>query len=185
VAVRVCPVWLGWLLASPIRKLVQNPRKILASHVREGMKALDVGPGMGYFSLSIAEFVGRAGQVVCVDVQEGMLRRLRARARRAGVGDRVATRLASEDSLCLRDLDGTFDFALAFAVAHEVPDRHRLMQEIRAALKPGASFLLAEPVGHVDAAAFADTVGLAKDAGMEMVEAPVIARSRSALFRPL
>jgi hypothetical protein len=56
---RVCPWWLGWLLASPIRKLRHDPARILAPHVREGMTVLEPGPGMGFFTLELArpEFV--------------------------------------------------------------------------------------------------------------------------------
>jgi len=39
----VCPVWVGYLLASPLRKLLQNPDKILAPYVKPGMTVLDVG----------------------------------------------------------------------------------------------------------------------------------------------
>ena len=38
---RVCPWWLGYLLASSLRKLWQDPREILAPFVREGQKVLE------------------------------------------------------------------------------------------------------------------------------------------------
>ena len=47
---RVCPWWLGYFLASPIRQwLGQDPIKILSPYVREGMIVLEPGPGMGFF----------------------------------------------------------------------------------------------------------------------------------------
>ena len=48
---RVCPWWLGYFLASPIRKLVHDPRSILEAYVKSGMTALDIGCAMGFFSL--------------------------------------------------------------------------------------------------------------------------------------
>ena len=42
-AKHVCPVWVGYLLASPLRKLFHNPKKILGPYVEEGMKVLDIG----------------------------------------------------------------------------------------------------------------------------------------------
>jgi 2-polyprenyl-3-methyl-5-hydroxy-6-metoxy-1,4-benzoquinol methylase len=57
-AQRVCPIWVGYLLASPVRKLYQNPKKILGAYVREGMKILDIGCAMGFFSLPLAEMTG-------------------------------------------------------------------------------------------------------------------------------
>jgi hypothetical protein len=42
-AKKVCPVWIGHLLASPLRRLVQNPKKILEPYVTNGMTVLDFG----------------------------------------------------------------------------------------------------------------------------------------------
>ena len=46
-----CPWWLGYLLASPLRRLFENPTTRLAPYVREGMFVLEPGPGMGFFAL--------------------------------------------------------------------------------------------------------------------------------------
>lgn len=55
---RVCPWWLGYLLASPLRRLLQNPDGILKPHVKEGMCVLDIGCGRGFFSLPLAKLAG-------------------------------------------------------------------------------------------------------------------------------
>lgn len=44
---RVCPWRLGYLLASPVRKLLQDPHRILLPYVRAGMTVLEPGPGWG------------------------------------------------------------------------------------------------------------------------------------------
>ncbi len=178
----VCPVWLGYLLANPLRKLVQHPTKILSPYVEPGMTTLDIGPGMGFFSLPMAEMVGAQGNVICVDLQEGMLRRLQARAQKAGVASRIETRVCREDSLCLNDLNGKIDFILAFAMVHEVPDAARLLKELAETLKPGGRLLISEPSGHVSAQHFEQTVALAKQNGLALVETPVIRGGRSALL---
>ncbi|MDP3040230.1 MAG: methyltransferase domain-containing protein, partial [Deltaproteobacteria bacterium] len=72
----VCPVWLGYFLASPFRRLFQNPWKILEPYVQKDMKVLDVGPGMGFFSLPLAQRVGPKGKGIGVDLQEKMLQSL-------------------------------------------------------------------------------------------------------------
>ena len=66
-AERVCPVWVGYFLTSPIRKLFQNPQKILSPYVENGMKVLDIG--CGFFSLPLAQMVGSKGKAISVDVQ--------------------------------------------------------------------------------------------------------------------
>ena len=73
---RVCPWWLGYLLASPIRKLVYDPRSILGAYVKPGMTALDIGCAMGFFSLPLARLAGPRGKIICVDLQEKMLQLL-------------------------------------------------------------------------------------------------------------
>jgi ubiquinone/menaquinone biosynthesis C-methylase UbiE len=167
---RVCPWWIGHLLASPIRRLVHDPRAIVGPHVREGMTLLDVGCAMGYFSLPMARMVGAAGRVVCVDVQERMLHTLRRRAEREGLSPRLDLRLAGSQGMGLADLDGVVGFALAFAVMHEIPDRARALGEIASALVADGRLLIAEPRHHVSAADFETTLSLARERGLEVVE---------------
>lgn len=83
--------------------LFQNPEKILAPHVRTGMRVLDVGYAMGFFSLPMARLVGPNGRVVCVDLQQKMLDSLTRRARRAQVLDRIEVRRCGTDSLSIED----------------------------------------------------------------------------------
>src|SRR5437867_3779272 len=73
----VCPWWIGYILASPVRKLMHNPHTILAPYVNKGMTVLDFGSAMGFFSIPLAQMVGPAGKVICVDMQEKMLERLK------------------------------------------------------------------------------------------------------------
>jgi len=54
---------------------------------------------MGFFSLPLARMVGPNGKVLCVDLQEKMLRSLHKRALKAGVADRIISRLSARSSL--------------------------------------------------------------------------------------
>jgi ubiquinone/menaquinone biosynthesis C-methylase UbiE len=173
---------MGWLLASPLRKLLQDPAEILAPHVREGMTVLEPGPGMGFFTLELARRVGPRGRVVAVDLQAQMLAGLRRRAARAGLAERIETRQASEHSLCVDDLAGQVDLVVAFAMVHELPDAGRFFAEARRALRPGGRLLLAEPAGHVSAQAFEATLQAAERAGFRRGEAPAVRRSLTAVL---
>jgi hypothetical protein len=49
----VCPWWIGYFLLIPWRQFIHDPKRILSPYVREGMTVLEVGPGMGYFTLTL------------------------------------------------------------------------------------------------------------------------------------
>jgi len=179
----VCPWWLGYFLISPVRRLFNDPSRILRPFVRENMTVLEIGPGMGYFSLPLAQYVGGQGRVVCVDIQEKMLKRLRARARKAGVLERIITVCATGDSLCIGAYEGKADFALAFAVVHEVPDQEALFRQIHSALKTGALLLVAEPQGHVTPEQFQKTLDIAQHTGLSVERRLDISKNLSALLK--
>jgi ubiquinone/menaquinone biosynthesis C-methylase UbiE len=163
----MCPWWIGYFLLIPFRRFFQHPEKILTPFVREGMTVLEVGPGMGYFTLPLARLVGASGNVICVDVQEKMLSVLSKRARRVGVEKRISLVRADEDSLRTEAFEGKADFAMVFAVAHEVPDQGRMFEQIWQTLRPGASLLFCEPTGHVTQEEFRRSIDLARSKGFE------------------
>jgi len=161
---------------------VQNPHRILAPYVRTGMTVLDVGSAMGFFSLPMAEMVGPGGKVVCVDAQPGMLRVLRRRAAKTGLADRVQTHESTAHAIGLHARDGTFDFALAFTVLHEVGNLSGFLHEIFALLKPGALFLLTEPIKRVSRIDFDRTISLAQAQGFAGTDHPRIRLSHTAVL---
>jgi SAM-dependent methyltransferase len=182
---RVCPWWLGYFLLNPFRRIGQNPRQILAPYVHEGMTVLEPGPGMGFFTLELLRMVGNGGRVIAVDIQPKMLARLKRRAQKSGLLERLETRLASADSMGIEDLRGSVDFTLAFAVVHEFPNAARFFAEAATASRSGAQLLLAEPNGHVKTTDFEAELRVADEAGFKMVNRPAIRRSQAAVMRKL
>ncbi len=180
---RVCPWWLGYVLASPLRRLLQDPVAVVKPYIREGMTVLEPGPGMGFFTVPMARQVGASGRVVAVDIQPRMIAGLKRRLAKDGLLERTDARLAPSDSLGLQDLRGKVDFALAMAVVHEMPSSRRFFVEIADAMKPGATLLLAEPSGHVKKDAFDAELQDAAAAGLEVSGRPVIPRSQVALLK--
>jgi ubiquinone/menaquinone biosynthesis C-methylase UbiE len=181
---RVCPWWLGYLLASPLRRLMANPRKLLAPYVHEGT-VLEPGPGMGFFTLELARLVGVSGRVVALDIQSKMLDGLKRRLAKAGLLERVDIRLVQPDSMRLDDLAGSVDCALAFAVVHEMPSASSFFAELSRALKPDGSILFAEPACHVKAALWNAELEAASQAGFIVADHPHIRRSHVALLKKL
>jgi ubiquinone/menaquinone biosynthesis C-methylase UbiE len=180
---RVCPWWLGYLLASPLRRLMANPRKLLAPYVHEGMTVLEPGPGMGFFTVELARLVGASGRVVALDIQSKMLERLKRRLAKAALLERVDIRLVQPDSMRLDDLAGSVDFALAFAVVHEMPSASSFFAELSRTLKPGGSILFAEPAGYVKTALWDAELEAASEAGFMVADRPSIRRSHAVLLK--
>jgi len=163
----VCPPWVGYLLLNPLRKLLENPDKILGRFVREGMVVLEPGCGMGYFTLPLARMVGPKGRVVAVEIQSKMLSILERRARKPALLDRIELHQAGAEGPGVQDLSGGVDFAVALHTVHEIPDQSSFFNEVWRALKPGGKLLVVEPRGHVSQDQFEQTVAAAEEIGFE------------------
>jgi len=177
---RVCPWWLCFTFDNPLRRMLQNPDAILKGLLKPGQTALDIGCGMGYFSLAPARLAGPGGMVVCVDLQARMLEAARQRAHKAGLDGIMKFQQCTPDSL---GLTIPADFALTFWMVHEVGDQRRFLGEIKSALKPGGTLLIAEPKLHVSRAAFDRTLAIARDEGFIAVANPSISWSMAVLLR--
>jgi ubiquinone/menaquinone biosynthesis C-methylase UbiE len=171
-----CPWWFGYTFDNPLRRIVHNPHAIFGSFVGPRQTVLDIGCGLGYFSIALARIVGPGGKVIALDVQSQMIRRARRRVERKGLANRIDFRVCRPDRL---GVTSPVDLVLAFWVVHEVTDPKSLLVEIRSFLQPGGRLLIAEPKGHVSAARFAATVELARLVGYETSEAPPVRFSRS------
>jgi ubiquinone/menaquinone biosynthesis C-methylase UbiE len=144
------------------------------------MTVLDAGCGMGFFTIGMARLLEGEGTVLAVDLQEGMLEGLRKRAKRAGVADNITPVQCTPESL---GVEGPVDFALAFWMVHETPDREAFLSEVHSVLKPGGHLLITEPLFHVSAKAFNETLAMAWHAGFRLVSSPRIFFSRTALLK--
>jgi ubiquinone/menaquinone biosynthesis C-methylase UbiE len=180
---RVCPWWLGYFLVSPLRRLIEQPERILTPYVRPGMKVLEIGCGMGFFTLPLARMVGNAGRVVCVDIQPRMLAALDRRARRAGLSQRIEARQCKAASLGVADHASAFDLAVLIHVLHELPDAAGALAEIHAALQPDGQVLLVEPPGHVSDSDFEAQLDAARAAGFVIESHWPQKRYRAAVLR--
>ena len=72
----ICPVEYAGVLDNNIRRLIQNPRKILKPYIKEGITILDFGCGPGFFSIQTAKMLSGTGKVIAADIQEGMLNKI-------------------------------------------------------------------------------------------------------------
>ncbi len=177
---RVCPVWMAYLFDNPLRGLFHQPEKLYGKYLKPGMKALDLGCGMGFMSIGMAKMVGYEGQVFSIDMQQGMLDRMLKRARRKGLDSRITPVQCSPFNI--GDVENA-DFALAFWMLHETPDYKRTLAMLHQALKPGGHLFLAEPRQHIDKQEFTRTLDEAKRIGFKIVDHPDVKLSFSIVLQ--
>jgi len=178
--VRVCPVELAGSLDSRIRRFLQNPRRIVGPHVREGMTVLDLGCGPGFFTIDLAQRVGGAGHVIAADLQEGMLEKLRRKIRGTALERRITPHRCEVHRI---GVPAGIDFVLAFYVVHEFPDPPALFAEIRSMLNPDGRMLIVEPPLHVSRADFAGMLRQAQAAGLVPAEPPRLRLNKIVLLK--
>ncbi len=177
--VRVCPVEHAGVLDMKIRKLFQSPRRILKPYLREGIKALDFGCGPGFFTIDMAKMVGANGHVVAADLQQGMLDRVRKKAVRNGLEDRISFHSCAEEGLNFKK---RFSFILMFYMLHEVPDAEKTLSAMRNHLEKGGRLLVVEPKFHVSGPQFDKTVDLALNCGFDIEDMPAVSMSRAVML---
>lgn len=175
----ICPWWLAYIFDNPLRRFLHDPDAILKPYLRQGMTAIDLGCGMGYFSRAMAQIVGDAGTVIAVDLQKEMLDITRMRAERDGVARRIRFLLVKDNDIGFTD---QVDFALAFWMVHEVSDTRKFFSQIYTILKPTGTFLIAEPKMHVTRARFEEILSCALDTGFIISATPSVRLSRSVVL---
>jgi ubiquinone/menaquinone biosynthesis C-methylase UbiE len=177
---RVCPVEGANALDNFLRKLVQNPKKILKDYVKEGMTVLDVGCGPGFFSVEIADIVGASGKVIAADLQQGMLDKIKHKIEGREIEKIIELHKCEEDRI---GISTKVDFVLAFYMVHEVPDQDKFLKEIYSILKPDGTFFIIEPAFHVSKKAFEETVKRAGAIGFIQVKRSGIILSRAVVLK--
>lgn len=138
-----CPYGQRFWVESP-HPLITRPRlrEILAPMA--GERVLEVGPGTGYYTLEVAEWVKPDGEVDILDLQQEMLDHTMRRAGEAGLPNVTPTQ---SDATAMPYEDGTYDAAYLVAVLGEIPDQEAALRELARVLKPGGRLVVGELFG--------------------------------------
>lgn len=156
----VFPARLAWFLEGPWRRFILSPRRLrqrlpLAPH----WTVLELGVGGGYYAGQLAPFVRR---LIGLDVQAGMLRRLRQRhpVRQLLAVQGNATQLPVADS-CI-------DLVLAVTVLGEIPSPEAAIAEARRVLRPNGLLAIAEHWPDPDFLALPFVIDLCRKSGLQL-----------------
>lgn len=149
---RRCPIphppSLTFLFENPVAEAFVGVDLLLErADLTPGMRVLDAGCGPGRLTIPLAKAVGETGEVVALDGQPAMLRKLEermvaeslriVRPLLAGLGEGALER-------------GIFDRAILAMVLGEVRDREAALREVFTALRPGGLLCVTEVFGDPD-----------------------------------
>lgn len=109
-----------------------------------GERVLEIGPGTGYYSLELAEWLGPAGRLELFDLQQEFLDHTMRRAVERGLGNLAATQ---GDATSLPYEDDSFDAVVLITVLGEIPDQAAALSEIARVLRPGGRLVVGELLG--------------------------------------
>jgi ubiquinone/menaquinone biosynthesis C-methylase UbiE len=128
-----------------------------------GERVLEIGPGTGYYTLDLAEWVGHEGSVEVFDLQQEMLDHTIRRAREHGLWNVNATK---GDAQSLPYDDDSFDAAVLITVLGEIPDQDAALREVARVLRPGGRLAVGELFGDPHMVTISSLRGRAEGAGL-------------------
>jgi protein-L-isoaspartate O-methyltransferase len=138
-----CPYGQRFWVESP-HPLITRPRLREILEPESGERVLEVGPGTGYYTLEMAEWVKPDGQVDILDLQQEMLDHTMRSAGERGLANVTPTQ---SDATAMPYEDGTYDAAYLVAVLGEIPDQEAALRELSRVLKPGGRLIVGELLG--------------------------------------
>ena len=109
--------------------------------IRPGMTVADIGSGEGYYTVRLADRVGKKGRVLAEDIDRDALVRLGSRVEAEHL-DNVSIKLGTEDDPKLPV--GSFDRVFMVHMYHEVTEPYSFLWHLRPALKPGGTAIVVE-----------------------------------------
>jgi ubiquinone/menaquinone biosynthesis C-methylase UbiE len=138
-----CPYGQRFWVEAP-HPIVTRERLFYVMRPEAGERLLEIGPGTGYYTLEMAEWVGSEGRIEIFDLQQEFLDHTMRRAAERGLANVVPTR---GDATSLPYEDGSMDAVVLNAVLGEIPDPVAALREIRRVLKPDGRLLVGELFG--------------------------------------
>ena len=109
--------------------------------IRPGMTVADIGAGEGYYTIRLAERVGRKGRILAQDINQQALNRLGSRVERERL-DNVSIKLGAADDPRLPA--ASFDRIFMVHMYHEVSEPYAFLWRLWPALKQGGQVIVVD-----------------------------------------
>jgi ubiquinone/menaquinone biosynthesis C-methylase UbiE len=138
-----CPYSQRFWVEAP-HPFITRERLREALEPRPGERLLEVGPGTGYYSLPVADWIQPGGRLDLLDVQQEMLDHTMRRAAEAGL-DNITPRRG--DARQMPYEDDSFDGAFLVTVLGEVSDQDAALRELRRVVTSGGRIVVGELFG--------------------------------------
>jgi len=135
-----CPYSQRFWVQAPHPLITRERLRAALGDVR-GRRVLEVGPGTGYYTIPVAEWIGPEGRLEIFDVQQEMLDHTLRRAAERGLRNLQPTR---GDARALPYPDESFDAAFLVTVLGEIPDQIEALRELKRVLKPEGRLVVGE-----------------------------------------
>lgn len=129
-----------------------------------GERVLEIGPGTGYYTFDLAEWVGADGRIEIFDLQQEFLDHVMRAAAERNLGNVVPTQ---GDATALPYEDASIDAVVLTAVLGEIPDPVAALGEIRRVLKPSGRLIVGELFGDPHFTTLASLKRQAAGAGLQ------------------
>ncbi len=178
----ICPSWFAFSLNNRLRRMVQDPDRILSPYIKPGSICADIGCGPGYFTIDMARLTSPEGRIIAIDMQPRMLEKMRKNSEQAGVSEHITAHQCKADDLMIPE---KLDFALVFWMVHEVPKKQRagFFRQLRAAMNKNGQVLVTDPEVPWMGSDFRYSVEAAVNEGFTVIDHPRVTMSRTALLR--
>ena len=161
-----CPSLVGWALESPFYERITGTTKTLERiGLKPGQRVLEVGPGPGRLLIPAAKRVLPGGEVVGIDIQPGMIERLKERAKAGNITNLTA--ILGDATQPIVEA-ASFDVAFLVTTLGEIPDRAAALTECFRALKPGGVLSISEMLPDPHYQSKATVKRLAEEAGFRL-----------------
>ena len=109
--------------------------------IRPGMTVADIGAGAGYYTVRLADRVGKKGRVLAEDIDRDALTRLGSRVEAEHL-DNVSIKLGTEVDPRLPA--GSFDRIFMVHMYHEVGEPYAFLWRLRPALRQGGQVIVVD-----------------------------------------